>query len=155
MKHIDMVYHSPGALGMRWLGLGPNLRPSQSLLKLERLLNKHAFWAKGRSAADLRTMLLHSTVVVTLWRGKRMVGFGRAHSDGIYRAVLWDIVVAGDLHGKGLGRQVVVGLLNSKQLKNVETIYLMTTNGEGFYNQLQFNESESQKLMIKRCPSSG
>ena len=39
--------------------------------------------------------------------GKRLVGFGRATSDGFSRAVLWDIVVAGDLQGHGLGRWVI------------------------------------------------
>lgn len=155
MKRIQLVYHGPGALGMCWFGLGPNLRPSRSLLKLERLLNKHAFWAKDRALEDLRTMLSHSTVVVSLWRGKRMIGFGRAHSDGIYRAILWDIVVAGDLQGKGLGREVVNGLLNSRQLKNTEIIYLMTTNSSGFYQQLKFRISKNQKLMIKCCQTSG
>ena len=75
MQRIHLVYHTPGAFGMRWFGLGPNFRPSRSLLKLKRLLNKHAFWAKDRSMEDLRSMLSQSTVVVSLWRGKRIVGF--------------------------------------------------------------------------------
>ena len=83
-------------------------------------------------------MLVGSKVVVTLWRGKRMVGFGRATSDGIYRAVLWDIVVAGDLQGRGLGRKVVEALLSTSAIKNVESVYLMTTNSAEFYKQLGF-----------------
>ena len=79
---------------MRWLGLGPGGRPTRGLLKLQRLFHKHAFWARERSIRDLRRMLAGSNVVVSLWRGKRLVGFGRASSDGIHRAVLWDIVVA-------------------------------------------------------------
>ena len=65
-------------------------------------------------------MLRGSTVVVSLWRGKRLVGFGRASSDGIHRAVLWDIVVAGDLQGRGLGRRVVEALLASNAIEGVE-----------------------------------
>ena len=76
-------------------------------------VRKHAFWARERNIPDLRQMLRGSPVVVSLWRGKRLVGFGRASSDGIHRAVLWDIVGAGDLQGRGLGRQVVEGLLDS------------------------------------------
>ena len=77
-----------------------------------------------------------------------MVGFGRATSDGIYRAVLWDIVVAGELQGMGLGRQVVDALLNSPTLKNVERIYLMTTNSTEFYLQLGFKRSHRQELLF-------
>jgi N-acetylglutamate synthase-like GNAT family acetyltransferase len=100
-------------------------------------------------------MLRGSPVVVSLWRGKRLVGFGRASSDGIHRAVLWDIVVAGDLQGRGLGRQVVGALLNSPRLRQVERIYLMTTNSAGFYQQLGFNSAEPQQLLIRSSETSG
>ena len=53
----------------------------------------------------------------SLWRGKRLVGFGRATSDGFSRAVLWDIVVAGDLQGHGQGRRVIEELLHCQRLQ--------------------------------------
>ena len=132
------------------MGLGPNLRPTRGLLKLRRLLNKHAFWARGRSPRQLRQMLKGSQVIVSLWRGKRMVGFGRASSDRIYRAVLWDVVVAGDLQGRGLGRRVVEALLASPKLRKVERVYLMTTNSNGFYEQMGFDTVTSQHLLIRK-----
>jgi ribosomal protein S18 acetylase RimI-like enzyme len=135
--------------------MGPGCRPTRGLLKLQRLFRKHAFWAQERTTADLRRMLTGSPVVVSLWRGKRLVGFGRASSDGIHRAVLWDIVVAGDLQGRGLGRQVVEALLDSPRLRRVERVYLMTTNSAGFYQQLGFSCAEPQKLMIRTSEASG
>ena len=50
----------------------------------------HASGAPGRSFAQLRRLLAGSDAVVSLWRGKRLVGFGRATSDGFSRALLWD-----------------------------------------------------------------
>ena len=132
------------------MGLGPNLRPTRGLLKLRRLLNKHAFWAQNRSRQQLGKMLKGSQVVVSLWRGKRMVGFGRASSDGIYRAVLWDVVVAGDLQGRGLGRRVVEALLASARVREVERVYLMTTNSTGFYEQMGFRAVGNQHLLIRK-----
>ena len=129
--------------------MGAGLRPTRGLLKLRRLFQKHAFWAQRRSDAELRRMLRGSDVVVSLWRGKRLVGFGRASTDGIYRAVLWDIVVAGDLQGRGLGRQVVEALLSAPSLRNVERLYLMTTNSAGFYHQLGFRKVNPQQLLIR------
>ena len=41
-----LVHHAPGAPGLRWLGLGPDLRPSHTLLKLQRLFDRHAFCAR-------------------------------------------------------------------------------------------------------------
>ena len=129
--------------------MGAGLRPTRGLLKLRRLFQKHAFWAQQRGDAELRRMLRGSDVVVSLWRGKRLVGFGRASTDGIYRAVLWDIVVAGDLQGRGLGRQVVEALLSAPSLRNVERLYLMTTNSAGFYHQLGFRNVNPQQLLIR------
>ena len=148
MSCIKLVRHAPGAPGLRLLGLGPRLIPNRGVLKLKRLLDKHAFWAKGRTNKQLRHLLAKSTVVISLWRGKRMVGFGRATSDGIYRAVLWDIVVADDLQGLGLGRDVVDALLSAPELKDVEKVYLMTTNSTHFYLQLGFKHCHSQNLLF-------
>ena len=120
--HLRLVHHAKGAPGLRMLGSGPGLMPSRGLLKLQRLFHKHAFWAQQRSFAQLRRMLAGSSVVVSLWRGKRLVGFGRASSDGIYRAVLWDVVVAGDLQGRGLGRQVVEALLAAPEIQQAERV---------------------------------
>ena len=147
MAAIRLIQHAPGAPGLRWFGLGPGLRPTRGLLKLQRLFNKHAFWARGRSIAQLRRLLAGSTVVITLWRDKRMIGFGRATSDGICRAVLWDVVVVGDLQGCGLGRQVVEALLTAPTIKSVERVYLMTTKSTDFYKQLGFQKTKKQKLL--------
>ena len=149
MARILLIQHAPGAPGLRWFGIGPGLKPTRGLLKLQRLFNKHAFWAANRRSDELRRMLAGSPVVVSLWRGKRMVGFGRATSDGIHRAVLWDVVVAGDLQGLGLGRMVVLALLNTPELKKVERIYLMTTNSSGFYQQLDFKLACNQELLVR------
>jgi N-acetylglutamate synthase-like GNAT family acetyltransferase len=78
------------------------------------------------------------------------VGFGRATSDGIFRAVLWDVVVDGAYQGRGLGRQIVEDLLERPCLRRVERVYLMTTNSSGFYQQLGFDQIESQLLMMKQ-----
>ncbi|MEO1002015.1 MAG: GNAT family N-acetyltransferase [Cyanobacteria bacterium J06638_7] len=151
MVAIRLLRHASGAPGLRWLGLGPGLRPTRGLLKLQRLFNRHAFWARERSYPQLRRLLAGSPVVVSLWRGKRLVGFGRASSDGVCRAVLWDVVVAGDLQGRGLGRLVVEGLLEHPRLRSVERVYLMTTNSAGFYAQLGFRRVSSQQLLLRQA----
>lgn len=147
MAEIRLLQHAPGAPGLRWFGLGPGLWPTRGLWKLQRLLDQHAFWAQGRSRRDLRRMLRGSTAVVSLWRGKRLVGFGRASSDGVFRAVLWDVVIPEDLQGQGLGRQLVEALLSSPALRKAERTYLMTTNSAGFYEQLGFSRVEGQQLL--------
>ena len=130
------------------MGLGPDLLPTRGLFKLQRLLNQHAFWAQERSIDQLRRMLAGSAAVASLWRGRRLVGFARASSDHTFRAVLWDVVVPEDVQGRGLGRKLVEALLQHPSLQGVERVYLMTTNGAGFYNQLGFSRVNDQTLML-------
>ena len=149
MNDIRLIIHAPGAPGLRLLGLGPHLMPCNGLGKLQSFLKNHAFWAKTRNKNQIRSLLAGSKVIISLWSGNRIVGFGRATTDGIYRAVLWDIVVADDLQGKGLGSKVVNALLTAPSIKTVEKIYLMTTHSKEFYLQIGFRECSEQNLLIR------
>ena len=148
MKEISLIKHSKGALGLRFFGLGPNLKPTNGLKKLQKLLENNAFWAKNRTIKDLKKCLANSNVIVSLWVDNEIVGFGRALTDGIYRGVLWDIVIDQNYQGKGFGKLIVKNLLSSKAIKNTKKIYLMTTNKKLFYSQLDFKEVTSQNLLI-------
>ena len=149
MKEICLIDHSKGALGLRFFGLGPNLKPTNGLSKLQKLLHTNAFWAKNRTINDLKKCLANSDVIISLWVGNEIVGFGRALTDGIYRGVLWDIVIDQNHQGKGFGKLIVEKLLSSEKVKNTRKIYLMTTNKKLFYSQLDFKEVTSQNLLIR------
>jgi len=148
MKGISIINHGKGSLGLRYFGLGPYMTPSRGLKKLRNLLNKETFWASNRNNKCLKIMLANSTEVISIWRKGEMIGFGRATSDKIYRAVLWDVVVANQFQGHGLGRTIVEELLKKSSLKSVEKIYLMTTNCLDFYENLNFKQVQSQTLLL-------
>ena len=149
MKKISLIKHTKGALGLRFFGLGPNFKPTNGLNKLQKLLDNNAFWAKNRTINDLKKCLAKSDVVISVWVGNEIVGFGRALTDGIYRGVLWDIVIDQNHQGKGFGKLIVNNLLSSKEIKNTKKIYLMTTNKKLFYSQMDFKEVTSQNLLIR------
>jgi len=149
MKKISLINHSKGALGLRFFGLGPYLKPTNGLIKLQKLLENNTFWAKNRTIKDLKKCLANSDVIVSLWVRDEIVGFGRALTDGIYRGVLWDIVIDQNYQGKGFGKLIVKSLLSSKKIKNTKKLYLMTTNKKLFYSQLDFKEVTSQNLLIR------
>tara|TARA_Y100001933_G_C18980195_1_gene556371 strand:+ start:1244 stop:1708 length:465 start_codon:yes stop_codon:yes gene_type:complete len=150
MNKIILIKHTKGAPGLRLFGLGPNLMPCGGLDQLKNLFNKNTSWAKKRNIKDIKTCLAYSDAIVSIWVGKKIVGFGRALSDGIYRAVLWDIVIDANHQGKGFGKRIVNTLLGSKNLKNTKKVYLMTSNKKDFYYQLAFSEVTSQKLLLKQ-----
>lgn len=142
---IRLVRHRGGACQLRWI-------PGH-LDQLQRLLDTHSFWAGSRSKKSLSLMLRGSQAAVSAWRGGELVGFGRATSDGVFRAVLWDVVVAKEHQGQGLGRQLVTALLDSRALRGVERVYLMTTNSAGFYANLGFTPTRNQQLMLLESSS--
>ena len=139
---IQLIRHRCGAWRLR--------RAPGQLKQLKQLLDAHSFWASGRSQRELSHMLAGSQAVVSAWQGSHLVGFGRATSDGVFRAVLWDVVVAGEHQGRGLGRRIVEALLQEPGLHGVERVYLMTTNSSGFYEQLGFTAVDSQRLMLRQ-----
>ena len=149
MKAISLINHSKGAMGLRFFGLGPNLKPINGLYKLQKLLDRNTFWANKRSIKDLKKCLANSDVIVSLWVDNEIVGFGRALTDGIYRGVLWDIVIDQNHQGKGFGTLIVKNLLSSKKIKNTKKLYLMTTNKKLFYSQFDFKEVTTQNLLIR------
>ncbi|ABM76666.1 putative acetyltransferase, GNAT family [Prochlorococcus marinus str. NATL1A] len=148
MNAIEIVKHAPGAPGLRILGLGAKGRLVKGLEQLKKLLDEEAFWASGRDYSSLRKMLFNSTEIISIWEKDCLIGFGRATSDRIFRAVLWDIVVKSEFKGVGIGKLIVENLINKKSIKNVEKIYLMTTTKSSFYTKFGFKKENKQTLML-------
>ena len=58
MKEISLIKHVKGALGLRVFGLGPNLKPTKGLVKLQKLLDSNAFWQKIEQLMISKNVLL-------------------------------------------------------------------------------------------------
>jgi len=116
------------------------------------LLNRNAFWAQNRQRQEMERAVAHSHPVVSAWDEERLIGFGRATSDGVYRAVLWDIVVDHDYRRQGIGRKLVETLISHPHLQSVERIYLFTTHQRGFYERIGFVENPSTTLVLHGRP---
>jgi citrate lyase synthetase len=148
MPKFTIIRHAKGAPGLRYFGLGPRLRPANGLRKLQILLDKYTSWASNRSKTKLKKMLKNSSIIISLWNNQELIGFGRATSDGVFRTVIWDVVVVNSLQGNGFGRIIIKELINSSLIKNSEKIYLMTTNCAEFYTQVGFKINTKQKLLV-------
>ncbi len=149
-REIILIKHFKGAPGLRSFGIGPYFLPCKGLYKLKILLDNNTSWAKNRKIKDLKDCLANSDVIVSLWSNNKILGFGRALSDGTYRSVLWDIVIDHNHQGKGYGKLIVNAILESKRIKQSEKVYLMTSNQKDFYCQIGFQEVLSQNLLIKK-----
>ena len=148
MEKPIIVSHAKGAPGLRFFGIGANYKPNKGLEKLKNLLNDNTSWASKRSLRDIRDMLSKSIVVVSMWSHNQIIGFGRATTDEIFRAVLWDVVVDKKHQHKGYGRKIIQTILDYPQISKVEKIYVMTTNCKDFYSSMGFKIEAKQELMI-------
>ena len=147
MDKFTVVQHAPKAPGLHFFGLGPKFRPSKGIKKIQKLLDQNSSWAKGRKIQEIKKMVQGSNIIVTVWCDQDLAGFGRATTDGIFRAVLWDLVVEKQYQRKGLGNIILKSLLEHRLISTVEKVYVMTTHCEDFYKNNNFECNNKQKLM--------
>jgi len=131
--------------------------------QLQELFQAAAFWAKDRRIEDMAIAIANSRPVVSVWDNdhsfgelcrKRLIGFARATSDGIYRATIWDVVIHPDYQGAGLGRKLVETVLMHPHVNRVERVYLMTTNQQNFYKKIGFEENTTTTMVLHNQPVS-
>ncbi|NJK42050.1 MAG: GNAT family N-acetyltransferase [Acaryochloridaceae cyanobacterium SU_2_1] len=118
--------------------------------KLQRLFQLGAFWAGERCLEDWAIAIAHSYPIISVWDREQLIGFARATSDGIYRAMIWDVVIHPDYRGQGLGRQLVQTLLAHPHMCRVERVYLSTTHQQRFYEQIGFVQNASTTMVLEQ-----
>ncbi|MWP61356.1 GNAT family N-acetyltransferase [Gilliamella sp. Pas-s25] len=93
----------------------------------------------GLSSLDAKTQELvfrNSYAVVFLLEKKRVVGVGRALSDGVCQAAIYNIALAQHLHGQQYGRLIVDKLVD--QVKQCNIILYTHPQTVEFYKNLGF-----------------
>ncbi|MDY7008117.1 MAG: GNAT family N-acetyltransferase [Cyanobacteriota bacterium] len=118
------------------------------ITQLVTLFDSAAIWAKNRKIEDLEIAIANSNPVVSVWDRQKMIGFGRATSDCVYRGTIWDIVIHPNYQGGGLGRKLVQTILSHPRMSHVERIYLMTTYQQDFYKRIGFQYNQSTTMIL-------
>jgi N-acetylglutamate synthase-like GNAT family acetyltransferase len=93
--------------------------------ELARVL-RSADWATNRADGDIQRALANSAVVVSTWDDKRCLRIVRIIDDGVYRALIEDVVVDPDARGHGIGRGLVELALSRPGVVDVEELILFT-----------------------------
>lgn len=114
-------------------------------------LYAYAPWATGRTVEDVREMLAHTDLALSVWDGSRLVGFGRVLTDYVYRASIWDVIVDPDYQGQDIGTQVMERILQHPDLKQVELFWLCTRDKQTFYGKLGFSADEQTGMVRARA----
>ena len=120
------------------------------LFELEQLCDAVG-WSR-RPLRRVRKALQHSLLVVGLWRHDarlpRLVGFARCTGDGVIEATVWDVAVHPLYQGAGLGKQLMVYVLDQLRVMQVERVSLFADPGVVRFYGNQGWELEPQQ---RRC----
>lgn len=84
---------------------------------------------------------LASYCTIFLYDQDRLIGFGRAISDGVYQAGIYDCAVSSEYQGHGLGRKIVDEIL--ARLEGCNIILYASPGKEGFYEKHGFRKMKT------------
>ncbi|TKB25642.1 GNAT family N-acetyltransferase [Desulfopila sp. IMCC35006] len=88
-----------------------------------------------------------SFTTVFAWNKGQLVGFGRAISDGVYQAAVYDVAVVPEFQGQGVGSAIMKHLL--KTLPQCNVILYASPGKEGFYTTLSFKKMKTGMALFK------
>ena len=93
---------------------------------------------------------LHSTLVISAWDGDHLVGAVRVLSDTIFRSVIYDLLVAPEYQGKGIGSELVNRC--KSHYPGSEWLVGCDRKNVAFYKKLEFQDiSESDAFLVIPC----
>ena len=80
---------------------------------------------------------------------ERLVGFGRAISDGVCQAALYDVAVRPEYQGKGVGTMIVDRL--TEKCPGCSIILYATPGKEPFYEKLHFKRMKTGMALFSNA----
>lgn len=79
----------------------------------------------------------------------KLIGFGRAISDGAYQAAIYDVAVLPEYQGKGIGRLIVENII--KNIPNCNFILYAAPGKEKFYEKLNFRRMKTGMALFRNA----
>ncbi len=79
--------------------------------------------------------------------GDLLIGFGRAISDGAYQAAIYDVVVAENYQGKGIGKIIIQHIIEKNADCNM--ILYASIGKEKFYEKEKFRKMKTGMALFK------
>lgn len=113
--------------------------------ELAQLYERAPLGAK-RAPEKLKLAFDNSLLKVFAFDGARLVGAGRALSDGVWRAAIYDVAVLPEYQGQGIGSEMVQSLVRSA---GVDVVMLYAAPGkERFYEKFGFRKMKTAMAIM-------
>lgn len=101
---------------------------------------------KRRDPEKLKLAFRNSQLKVFAFDGEHLVGAGRALSDGVWRAAIYDVAVLPDYQGRGIGSRIIRHLVENA---NADVIMLYAVPGmESFYERFGFRKMKTAMAIM-------
>jgi GNAT superfamily N-acetyltransferase len=121
----------------------------------EQLMGLYAdvWWAKSRTIVDVEAMLASSPVTLGLVDNTkhRLAAFARALTDGVYLAIILDVIVDRSYRGTGLGRTLMDAVLAHPRVSAVKSVELVCQPDlVAFYENWGFTDDVGSSVLMRR-----
>ncbi|BFJ01006.1 GNAT family N-acetyltransferase [Priestia sp. Y58] len=102
----------------------------------------HSVGWKNHDEEKIKKVFQSSNVVAIAYDEDNIAGFGRALSDGVFNAAIYDVVVDEQYQNKGIGQQIIENLF--AQLDDISCVHLVSTSGnDEFYKRAGFRKMKT------------
>lgn len=110
------------------------------LIRLHELFQQE-WWTKGRSLEDTKAAISGSQIVLAAVEGEEVAGFVRVLTDYVFKAMIFDLIVARSFRGQNVGQLLVEKILEHRDLTKVRHFELYCLPElEAYYRKLGFTE---------------
>lgn len=119
--------------------------------RVHRLLSEHAYWATGRrrEVQDAAIAGSRNYGVYDAATGVQ-VAYARVVTDGATFAWLCDVIVDPDVRGRGVGVQLVEGVVADLEPLRLKRVLLVTEDAHELYRKVGFRELEDPERWMVR-----
>jgi predicted GNAT family N-acyltransferase len=114
-------------------------------------LFKSAWWTASRDLDGVNRMLERSDVVFALRVEDRLAGFARVLTDGVYLAMVLDVIVAPQHRGRGFGAALMEAIVNDPNVSGARSVELVCQPDlMPFYRRWGFSDEVGRSRLMRR-----
>ena len=111
--------------------------------EIEELYRHAGWWEEDWSRSFIAPMIEGSFLFAGAFLEHRLIGMGRALSDGVSDAYIQDVAVLREFRGQHIGSEIIDFLVKELRCRGIDWIGLIGEPGtKGFYQRLGFQEMQ-------------
>ena len=124
----------------------------------EQALQLHAlyqdeWWSRGRTRAEVHRLLAGDSLLFALCEGESgtLLAFARVLTDGVFKALLFDVIVHPAHRGAGLGRLLMSHILGHPVISQVRHVELYCRpDRTSYYGEFGFTDDAQKEMVLMR-----